>query len=266
MRAVKPPPGPPAQMSLLEASDAVSGFVAPDVGSDGSRRCVWCTGPIPASARRDAITCSKPCRQARHRFGKGLRVVAPAEVPLALAYADPPYPGKAHYYRDHVDYGGEVDHRALLERLSAYDGWALSTSSRALPAVLADAVSLELRDLRVAAWMRGARQTKSKSPLLSWEPVVYSGGRRDTMSEPPLDSLIKVSRPRRTDPDRVIGAKPADFVWWLFDLLGAKPGDRFDDLFPGSGGVGRAWAMYDQAGRWGQAELERWAPRTLGVA
>jgi hypothetical protein len=153
VRAVKPPPGPPAQMSLLSPSDEVSGFVAPDVGSDGSRRCVWCGGPIGATARRDSITCSKPCRQARHRFGKGLRVMAPAETPIALAYADPPYPGKAFYYREHRDYGGEVDHRALLEQLSAYDGWALSTSSRALPWICADAIDL---GLRISASRRGS--------------------------------------------------------------------------------------------------------------
>jgi hypothetical protein len=53
------------------------------------------------------------------------------------ANADPPYPGKAFYYRDHPDYAGEVDHAALIARLSTYDGWALSTSAAALPAVLA---------------------------------------------------------------------------------------------------------------------------------
>lgn len=50
--------------------------------------------------------------------------VAPGR-PLRLAYADPPYPGKARLYRDHPDYGGEVDHAALIVRLTEYDGWAL---------------------------------------------------------------------------------------------------------------------------------------------
>lgn len=31
---------------------------------------------------------------------------------------------------------------------------------------------------------------------------------------------------------------------WVFDLLGALPGDEFVDVFPGSGGVGRAWLAY----------------------
>jgi hypothetical protein len=30
----------------------------------------------------------------------------------------------------------------------------------------------------------------------------------------------------------------------VFDLLGALPGDEFTDLYPGSGGVARAWATY----------------------
>jgi hypothetical protein len=47
-----------------------------------------------------------------------LRAVGYAEAvaagrPLRLAYADPPYPGKARLYQDHPDYGGEVDHAEL---------------------------------------------------------------------------------------------------------------------------------------------------------
>ena len=57
--------------------------------------CAWCESPIPARARRDSVCCSVPCRQARWRF---LRAVGRAEAvagSLRLAYADPPYPGKA---------------------------------------------------------------------------------------------------------------------------------------------------------------------------
>ena len=44
---------------------------------------------------------------------------------LRLAYADPPYPGQSkRYYGDQPSYAGEVDHAALIERLSGYDGWA----------------------------------------------------------------------------------------------------------------------------------------------
>jgi hypothetical protein len=34
------------------------------------------------------------------------------------------------------------------------------------------------------------------------------------------------------------------FCRWLFGLLGAAPGDQLDDLFPGSGAVTRAWAVF----------------------
>lgn len=47
-----------------------------------------------------------------------------AARPLRIAYADPPYIGCAHLYKDHPDYDGEVDHVALIDRLqSEYDGW-----------------------------------------------------------------------------------------------------------------------------------------------
>jgi hypothetical protein len=45
----------------------------------------------------------------------------------------------------------------------------------------------------------------------------------------------------------VIGAKPAAVCRWIFDLLGAAPGDSLDDLFPGSGAVGRAWAAFTRS-------------------
>jgi hypothetical protein len=170
-----------------------------------------------------------------------------ATEPLRLAYADPPYPGlSARYYGDHPDFGGEVDHAELVERLaSTYDGWALSTSAAALP----DVLRLCPPGVRVAAWFRGERPTRSRRPLNGWEPVIYSGGRA-VLADPSagdrrrVDTLIHHSRPRTTDPARVVGAKPAAFAGWLFDLLGALPGDELHDLFPGSGGILRAWSVY----------------------
>jgi len=206
-----------------------------------TRLCAWCEKPIPARARRDAVCCSVRCRQARHRF---LRAVGHADSvapgrPLRLAYADPPYPGKARLYRDHPDYGGEVDHAGLIERLAAYDGWALSTSAEALPVVLA----LCPAGVRVAAWHRGERPTRSRWPLHAWEPVIYHGGRQLVTGQR-VDSLVCGVGPLDTLPGRVIGAKPAAVCRWIFTLLGAGPGDSLDDLFPGSGAVRRAWAAY----------------------
>ena len=124
-----------------------------------TRLCAWYENPIPAKARRDAVCCSVRCRQARHRF---LRAVGHAEQvfgrPLRLAYADPPYPGKARLYRDHPDYRGEVDYADLIERLAAYDRWALSTSAEALPAMLA------LCPAGVRAWAGYTGQQPSCTP------------------------------------------------------------------------------------------------------
>jgi hypothetical protein len=39
----------------------------------------------------------------------------------------------------------------------------------------------------------------------------------------------------------LIGRKPQAFCAFLFDVLGMLPGDDFEDLFPGSGIVTRAW-------------------------
>jgi hypothetical protein len=202
-------------------------------------------------ARRDAVCCSVRCRQARHRFTRaaGRAVEGTSAVaggrPRRLAYADPPYPGKAFYYRDHPDYAGEVDHAELIRRLCRYDGWALSTSAAALPAVLA----LCPPGVRVAAWHRGERPTRAWQPLNAWEPVIYLPGRpleasRATGGTRRVDSLVHGVTPMTTLPGRVVGAKPAAFCRWLFDLLAALPGDSLDDLFPGSGAVTRAWHAY----------------------
>jgi hypothetical protein len=149
-------------------------------------------------------------------------------------------------YRGHPDYAGEVDHAALIRRLSTYDGWALSTSAAALPAVLA----LCPPGVRVAAWHRGERPAPSRWPLNAWEPVIYHGGRPADPSRPDAvqtrrtDSLVHGIAPMTTLPGRVIGTKPAVFCRWVFALLGAAPGDTLDDLFPGSGAVTRAWVAY----------------------
>lgn len=88
----------------------------------------------------------------------------------------------------------------------------------------------------------------STSHLNAWEPVIYLGGRllESALDDRRTDALSYVSRPRMTDPARVIGAKPAAFAYWMFRLLGARIGDTLDDLYPGSGGIARAWTVYQQ--------------------
>lgn len=210
-----------------------------------ARACAWCRGPIPTRARADSRFCSTRCRQASHRFGRD-RIRAEASTgPISVAYADPPYPGKAGLYRDHPDYAGEVDHVELVDRLVSEfpDGWAVSTSAEALPKIL----ELCPEGTRVAAWVRGPRANPAAlRPQNAWEPVLYLGGRLRRASIPGrrVDALVHAAKARTTDPDRVIGAKPAAFVWWMFELLGLEPHDELSDLFPGSGGVLRAWEIY----------------------
>lgn len=214
---------------------------------DGRRLCGWCRDPIPPGRRRDAKFCGQSCRQAAHRFGSGMARRPATGEPLRLAYADPPYVGKAAtYYGDHPDFGGEVDHDALMRQLATFDGWALSCSAESLPDLLR--LPSCPTSARVGVWVKGERAHRAQRlPLNAWEPVIYNGGRLlDTPEGSPRrsDVLMLGVSPRLTDPARITGAKPADFIWWLFDLLGALPGDDLVDLFPGSGGVGRAWDLY----------------------
>ena len=49
---------------------------------------------------------------------------------MRIGYADPPYIGCAHLYKDHPDYAGEVDHAELIARLERdFDGWVLHAAA-----------------------------------------------------------------------------------------------------------------------------------------
>jgi hypothetical protein len=157
----------------------------------------------------------------------------PNEAPLLLAYADPPYPGKAHLYADHPDYAGEVDHVELLERLVGYDGWALSTSAAALRDILA----LCPPGVRVLAWVKNTVR-------YGWEPVIVSSARPPADLRDWIHCETEGFTWRPIPESYVIGQKPEAFSRWIFEWLGARPDDLLDDLFPGSGAVGRAWEAW----------------------
>lgn len=215
------------------------------------RRCDWCGGPMVG--RRDAVTCSQRCRQARHRFHRDAEhrdpeTGAPGR-PMRWGYADPPYPGKAHMYEGHRDYAGELPVDEVLDELAGLelDGWAMSTSAAALPHALALCVARAL-EVRVAVWHRHVRdRSHARGPLNAWEPIIWHGGRQ--LGPVRSDHLDYAARPRLTDPNRVVGAKPARFARFVFELLGAEPGDELVDLYPGSGGIGRAWLVFTGANR-----------------
>lgn len=211
--------------------------------------CKWCREPIPEfgpSGRRtraDAETCSKRCRQADWRFGHpdAPPLVGPGS-PRRFAYADPPYPGMSErYYSDHRDFAGEVDHKRLVEQLvdGWPDGWALSTSSKTLRYVLS-LIPPEV-EVRIGAWTKPAPPGYTVRGRASWEPVIFYGGRPRPPGSPLLVDWVHAA-PMRTYPGAVVGTKPSKFCFWLFENLGAVAGDVLDDLYPGSGAVGRAWS------------------------
>jgi hypothetical protein len=212
------------------------------------RTCGWDDAPIPETARADAVFCSKRCRQAAHRARIGRTVFIANRRPARLAYADPPYPGLSRrYYGDHPDYAGEVDHRELLSRLQRYDGWALSTSAAALPRICAQAEELGIRGIRVAAWVRGSRPHPHAGILNAWEPVVYRPAPRGArILTHAIQDVLETARPRRrpTLPGNVVGMKRPEYLAWVFELMGAAQGDTLEDLYPGSGIVGRTWLFF----------------------
>ena len=208
------------------------------VAAGRERLCLWCRGVLPAGARRDSKFCGKRCRQSSWRARVCRADIESTDRPMVFAYADPPYPGKASLYPEKT----EVDHASLLEHLTKNypDGWALSTSSEALR----DVLSL-CPGVRICAWFKGPRHTKSRRALVSWEPLIVAGGRplRVDVAQDLSDGLIARGRFRRF-PGAMVGMKPPAFAEWMFRQLGASSADRLDDLFPGSGAIRRAWIRY----------------------
>jgi hypothetical protein len=218
------------------------------------RRCEWCGRPLPADARSDVKTCPDKaarargespavCRKASHRFGRRGPLSRLGGPPRRLAYADPPYPGMSGLYGEHADFGGEGDHRELVERLvdEFPDGWALSTSPKTLKHVLA----LVPDEHRIGFWVHPVPPEHTKFAATAGEPVIFSGGRERPPHAPPLANWIYAPQLRwQRYPGGVIGMKPPEFCWWVFDCLGAQHGDELVDLFPGSGAVMRAWQRF----------------------
>lgn len=153
-----------------------------------------------------------------------------------FCYADPPYPGTARrYYGDRPEYAGEVDHAGLIASLAAgnYDGWALSTSARALR----DVLPLCPLGARVCAWVKPIGVSSLTYGVHNtWEALIVVGGRK---RRPGVRDWLR-AQPARYGGD-LMGRKPLAFCAWLFDVLGMVPGDRLLDLFPGTGVVARAW-------------------------
>ncbi|BBH71160.1 hypothetical protein ACTI_78450 [Actinoplanes sp. OR16] len=173
---------------------------------------------------------------------------------MRFAYADPPYIGQASkHYRRHASYAGEVDHRELIARLvdEFRDGWALSASSPSLRTIL----PLCPERVRVMAWVKPfCSFKKGVNPAYAWEPIILCGGRRRSAESMYVRDWV--SAPMTTGRG-VSGAKPELFCVWLFEVLGAEPGDDLVDLFPGSGAVQQAWRRWQA-----QTQLHLYVPRS----
>ena len=159
---------------------------------------------------------------------------------MKIGYADPPYIGCSHLYRDHPDFAGEVDHAALIERLQAeFDGWVLHASATPTSMeVLAPLVAST--GARRCSWVKGfAAFKKNVSVAYAWEPVIIKPTRKPVVSKRlVMRDWVQESITLRRG---LTGAKPEAVCHWAFELVAARPDDELIDLFPGTGAVGRAW-------------------------
>jgi hypothetical protein len=168
---------------------------------------------------------------------------------MRFCYADPPYPGQAaRHYGDHPDFAGEVEHGALIARLLLEypDGWALSTNSVSLEHVItrlnANGLYQHRGDYRICAWVKPFASFKpGVNPAYAWEPVILRGGRKRTREQPTVRDWVSANI---TLGKGLSGAKPIEFCFWLFSVLGMEAGDELADLFPGTGAVTEAWEQY----------------------
>ncbi|NIE81460.1 hypothetical protein [Asaia sp. As-1742] len=164
-------------------------------------------------------------------------------VHFRLGYADPPYVNCARLYRGQPDYADEVDHAALIRQLDAtYDGWVLHAA--ATPASIATLAPLVMdTGARWMVWVKGFAAFKRNVPVAyAWEPVIIKAARRPVVSRRLVmrDWILESITLRRG----LTGAKPEAVCHWAFELLGARPDDGLDDLYPGTGSVTRAWESW----------------------
>jgi hypothetical protein len=160
---------------------------------------------------------------------------------MRFCYADPPYLGCAKRYPEKQ----EVDHRELIGGLCEEypDGWALSCHSPSLKTVL----PMCPPDARVMAWVKPFCVYKPNvNPAYAWEPVILRGGRQRTRQQRTERDWVSANITLRKG---MVGVKPDEFSFWLFEVLNLEPEDEFVDLFPGSGAVTRAWERWSERRR-----------------
>ena len=163
---------------------------------------------------------------------------------MKLGYADPPYIGCAHLYKDHPDYAGEVDHAELIARLERdFDGWVLHAAATPKSmAVLAPLVE-SVPGARWMTWVKGfAAFKRNVSVAYAWEPVIVKPARKPVVSKRlVMRDWIECSITLRKG---LTGAKPEAVCHWAFEMVAARPDDDLHDMFPGTGAVAAAWRTW----------------------
>src|SRR5690242_1542294 len=103
---------------------------------------------------------------------------------MRIAYADPPYPGCADLYKDHPDYGGEVDHAALVATLELdFDGWVLHTHVGGLRMMEREHI-LPSTGIRICQWFKPfAAFKRNVSVAYAYEPVIIKAARKPVVSK-----------------------------------------------------------------------------------
>jgi hypothetical protein len=154
---------------------------------------------------------------------------------MKAAYADPPYVGCGKRYPEKK----EIDYLELVDKLyREYDCWALSCSSSSLQYLL----SLCRDDVRIAAWVKPFCVFRPNvNPAYAWEPVIFHGARKRSRAVATVRDWVSANI---TIKKGLVGAKPPQFCFWLFELLGLLPEDEFCDLYPGTGMVSKCWRDY----------------------
>jgi len=104
-------------------------------------------------------------------------------------------------------------------------------------------LSLCPADVRVAAWVKPFASFKpGVNPAYAWEPVIFHGERKGRSRDVPTvrDWIAEPITLKKG----LAGAKPPDFCYWLFALLGLEAGDTLNDLYPGTGVIGQCWEQF----------------------
>lgn len=141
----------------------------------------------------------------------------------------------ADFHADAGRWDDLTEHRALIERLAdKYDGWAIATTPDGLGAYHPLPVSA-----RVMAWHRPRAIPGGQRLMSKWEAVIVfvPEGRRARDEGDMVGDVLTAAAPNAG----FAGAKPPEWTRWVLAALGYDPvTDTVDDLFPGSGAVGRA--------------------------